>query len=78
MGGRAIHIAGGNGAGQDFVALPAQDIPIGRSTLRHVSFVIAASHSTATLQVDGMLPTGLFRRVYISYRDHFMVLEPWQ
>ena len=27
--------------------------------------------------VDGLLPTVLFRRVYISYADRFVILEPW-
>jgi aspartyl protease len=77
MGGRAIQIGGVKGPNQDFLVLPAQDVPIGRSILRRVSFVIATSHNTAKLQVDGMLPTGLFRSIYISYSGHFMVLEPW-
>jgi hypothetical protein len=29
------------------------------------------------VEVDGLLPTVLFRRVYISYADRFVVLEPW-
>jgi hypothetical protein len=78
LGGRAMHVSSTNGAGHDFVVLPAQDMQIGSSVVRQISFVTPASHSPAKLQVDGMLPTGLFRRVYISYLNHFMVLEPWQ
>ena len=29
------------------------------------------------IEVDGLLPTAIFRRVYISYADRFVVLEPW-
>ena len=29
------------------------------------------------MEVDGLLLTVLFRRVYISYADRFVVLEPW-
>jgi Aspartyl protease len=75
--GRRIHIAGASGPGRDYVALPPQDIPIGRNVLRQVSFVVPADGRMVKLQVDGMLPTGLFRRVYISYADRFLILEPW-
>jgi hypothetical protein len=77
VGGRPMHIAGINGPGREFVVLPAQDVQIGSNIVRQVSFVVTVSHSTAKMQVDGMLPTGLFRRVYISYHNHFMILESW-
>lgn len=77
VGGRPMHIAGSNGPGRDFVVLPAQDMRIGNNIVHQVSFVVTVSHSTAKMQVDGTLPTGLFRRVYISYQNHFMILEPW-
>jgi hypothetical protein len=72
-----MHIAGSDGSRRDFTVLPAQDIRIGRSTVRQVSFVTSAGQSKVKLEVDGMLPTGLFRRIYISYTDGFMVLEGW-
>jgi len=75
--GRHMHIPGASGPGRDYIALPPQDIPIGHNVLRRVSFVVPASGSTVKLQVDGMLPTGLFRRVYISYLGRFLILEPW-
>ena len=28
-------------------------------------------------EIDGVLPTALFQRVFISYADHFAVLDPW-
>lgn len=77
IGGQPMHISGANGPGQDFVVLPAQDVQIGRNIIRQVSFVTAASHSTAKMQVDGMLPIGLFRRIYIDYHHRFVVLESW-
>ncbi len=77
VGGRPMHIAGANGPGREFVVLPAQDMQIGTNIVRQVSFVVTVSHSTAKMQVDGMLPTGLFRSVYISYQNHFMILQPW-
>jgi hypothetical protein len=80
-GGRVMHISGANGPnartqGQDIVVLPQQDLRIGSSVIRQVSFV-TATHSTAKLQVDGLLPTGLFRRIYIDYKHRFVVLESW-
>ncbi len=75
--GHPLHLTKAVAAGQSYVVLPAQDVPIGRSILRQVSFVVAANRRTEKLEVDGMLPTGLFRRIYISYVQHFMILEPW-
>jgi hypothetical protein len=48
------------------------------SVVRQISFVSPIGHRTEKLNVDGMLPTGLFRRVYISYLNKFIVLEAWQ
>ena len=28
------------------------------------------------LQEDGLLPTTIFKRVFISYADHFVMFEP--
>jgi Aspartyl protease len=77
IGGRPMHVSGGNGPGSDFVVLPAQDMRIGSRVVHQISFVTTVGHSTAKLQVDGMLPTGLFRRIYIDYNNRFVVLEPW-
>jgi hypothetical protein len=27
--------------------------------------------------VDGLLPTMLFQRIYVNYADHYVVLESW-
>jgi hypothetical protein len=75
--GRPLHITRTDDTDRVYVALPVQDVLIGRSVISQVSFVVMASGGTTRLQVDGLLPTGLFRRVYISYTDRFMVLEPW-
>jgi hypothetical protein len=77
IGGRRMNIAPSNGLQQNFVVLPPQDLKIGGSTVRQVSFVTPLEHGTVKLQVDGGISIGLFRRAYISYRNHFMVLEPW-
>jgi hypothetical protein len=68
-----------DGAERVFSVLPRQDIRIGALLLRQISFVTpaAAAGDTPKVNVDGLLPTALFRSIYISYSDHFVVLEPW-
>jgi hypothetical protein len=48
-------------------------------TVHQISFVTPAAtrNDIPKLEVDGLLPTAIFRRVYISYADRFVVLEPW-
>jgi hypothetical protein len=60
-----------------FVILPPQDVRIGKSLLRDVAFV--APFDTAGNLVlrgeDGLLPTTLFERVFVSYADSFVILD---
>lgn len=57
---------------------PRQDVRIGTHVLRDVAFVTAATTgSTVALEgEDGQLPTSLFNRIFISYANRFVVLEP--
>jgi hypothetical protein len=69
-----------DGVERAFAVLPPQDMRIGTLICHRVSFVTPAGNKdryTPKIQVDGLLTTGLFRRVYISYADRFVVLEPW-
>jgi hypothetical protein len=52
---------------------------IGSLTFHRISFVTpqATGKDVPRLEADGLLPTALFRRVYISYASRFVVLEPW-
>jgi hypothetical protein len=51
---------------------------IGTLTFHQISFVTpAVRKDIPKVEVDGLLPTAIFRLVYISYADHFVVLEPW-
>jgi hypothetical protein len=70
---------GPDGVERVFAVLPPQDMQIGTLTIHQISFVTpaAARKDIPRLEVDGLLPTALFRRVYISYADRFVVLEPW-
>jgi hypothetical protein len=70
---------GPEGAERVFAVLPPQDMQIGTLTVHQISFVTPAAtgKDISKLEVDGLLPTAIFRGVYISYADRFVVLEPW-
>ncbi len=70
--------SGVDGAQRIFSALSPQDVKIGSLELSRVPFFsLAGTQKDARLKgFDGVLPTGLFRRVFIDHADHFAVLEP--
>ena len=72
-----IHDPGPDGADRVFSVLPPQDMEIGTLAFHQISFLGLTVTDTPKLAVDGLLPTALFRRIYISYTDRFVVLEPW-
>jgi len=73
-----IRDRGPDGAERVFAVLPPQDMQIGTLTTHQISFVTpAARKDIPKVEVDGLLPTAIFRCVYISYADRFVVLEPW-
>lgn len=64
---------------QAFAVLTPQDMRVGSHSLRQISFVTPVAAGTdlpVKPDVDGVLPTSLFRSVFISYADHFAILEP--
>jgi hypothetical protein len=62
-----------------FAVLPPQDMEIGTLAFHQISFVslVGTKKDVPKVEVDGLLPTALFRSVYISYSDRFVVLESW-
>jgi hypothetical protein len=57
--------------------MPLQDLHIGPIEIRRVSFfTFADSKKDSGITGDGMLATGLFRRVFICHTHHFAVLDP--
>jgi hypothetical protein len=74
-----IRDRGPDGVERVFAVLPPQDMQIGTLTFHQISFVTpaASGKDIPRVEVDGLLPSALFRRVYISYADRFVVLEPW-
>ena len=73
-----IHDRGPDGTERVFSVLQPQDMQIGRLTFHQISFATptATRKDIPKVEVDGLLPTVLFRRLYISYADRFVVLEP--
>jgi hypothetical protein len=61
-----------------FAVLPPQDMRIGNHILRNISFVtpVSVAKNVPQRDEDGLLPTVLFQRVFISGRDHFVVFNP--
>jgi hypothetical protein len=70
---------GADGIEREFAVLPPQDVQVGRQVLRQVPFVapMNAGKDVPKVDFDGLLPTILFQRVFISYADHYAVLDPW-
>ena len=64
---------------QGFAVLPPLDMKVGTCSMHQISFVTpvaAGKEIPVKRDFDGVLPTSLFRKVFISYADHFAVLEP--
>jgi hypothetical protein len=72
-----IHDRGPDGVDRVFAVLPPQDMEIGTLAFHQIPFLGLTVTDTPKVAVDGLLPTALFRSVYISYSDRFLVLEQW-
>ena len=70
---------GGDGVKREFSILPPQSMQIGSLNIQKVSFAVpsGSGENALTSREDGLLTTVLFRRVFISYADRFVVLDPW-
>lgn len=62
------------GQKQSFAVLPPQELRLGHSS-QQVSFVVPLNRETSAAGEDGVLPTALFQRIYISYSDQYIVIE---
>jgi hypothetical protein len=78
FGGRSLVGSGPDGNQHFFSALPPQEVKIGSLALPSVTFLTLAyaRKDSRTTEFDGLLTTDLFRRVFISHANHFVVLEP--
>ena len=68
-----------DGKQREFSVLPPEDVGIGPLELPKVAFVTldGAKKDSRTTAFDGLLPTNLFRRIFIDHAEHFAVLDPW-
>jgi Aspartyl protease len=75
--GSSLHGSGTDGKRQSFLTLPSQEVKIGHLQLPNLPFfTLADAQKTASpSDFDGLLNTGLFRRVFICHAEHFAVLE---
>jgi hypothetical protein len=73
-------LQGGNAtsAQRAFAIVPPQNIQIGNRILSRISFVtpVSVTKNLPTQYEDGLLPTVLFQRVFISGGDHFVIFDP--
>ena len=68
-----------DGVRRAYEVLPPRDVQIGKNLFHQISFVVPSAHGGGIRdsKIDGVLPTILFQRAFISYTDHVAVLEPW-
>ena len=66
------------GSDEFFALLPPQDVSIGQRSLCQVVFVapVIQRRLPASRIEDGVLPTALFHRIFVSYRDRTAILDP--
>lgn len=67
-----LYSRGTDGASHAYAVLPPQDIQVGLHSLQQISFVApgAGDQGIPDAEIDGVLPTALFRSAFISYADH--------
>jgi hypothetical protein len=68
-----------DGVKREFSILTPQSMEIGSLNIEQVSFAapVESKENAVMSTEDGLLPTVLFRRLFISYAGRFVVLDPW-
>jgi hypothetical protein len=79
LGGVPLRSRGTDGAEHAFAVLASQDVQLGPHSLHQVQFVMPMNtgKNSSNPDVDGLLPTMLFQRIYVNYANHYVVLESW-
>ena len=74
---RASSVAGDQSQ-MALAVLPKEDVRIGSRWLSQVSFLAPAGNESKIngSGEDGLLPTSLFKRVFVSYAEHFVIFDP--
>lgn len=77
--GAPLRSLGTDGSEHSFAVLASQDVQVGSHSLRQIHFVmpINMGNNLPKPDIDGLLPTLLFQRVYVNYVDHYVVLDSW-
>jgi predicted aspartyl protease len=67
-----------DGAEQAFAVLQPKDVSVGGDRVRRVIFVepLSSIGKVRESREDGLLPTQLFQRVFVSYSNQFAILDP--
>jgi gag-polyprotein putative aspartyl protease len=78
-GNRLLHGQNLDGTVRTFALLSSQEMRIGNILFPQITFstLLGTNRDVYKGKADGLLPTGLFRSVYIGYADRFVVLVPW-
>jgi hypothetical protein len=73
-----LHSLGTDGVKRAYRVLPPQNIQIGTYVVHRVSFFTPPTddHDVPQTGIEGILPTGIFRRAFISYDGRYTILEP--
>jgi hypothetical protein len=68
-----------DGTARTFALLPPQEMRIGDIIFPQITFttLLGTNRDGYRGKLDGLLPTALFRSVYIGYADRFVILVPW-
>lgn len=77
--GTRLRSRGTDGSDYAFAVLASQDLQLGPHLLRQIQFVMPmnTAKDSPKPDVDGLLPTILFQRIYVNYTDHYVVLDSW-
>ena len=67
-----------DGVERGFAMLPANGLTIEGDREREISFIspMAQAGDVPKVAFDGLLPTSLFKRIYISYSGHYAMIDP--
>jgi hypothetical protein len=76
--GVSVSRRGEDGVTREFLVLRFQHMLIGSLNLEQISFVMPEKSVGSVLEASmgGLLPTALFRSIFISYPDSFVILDP--
>jgi hypothetical protein len=77
--GSSFHGAGGDAVQRKFATLPPEDVKIGSLEMDKVSLLTptGSDMNPQAGEMDGLMATSRFRRIFVAHADHFAVLDPW-